>query len=271
MKKPWLIALIITLIVGLGGVGLYLKSRSKPAQSPAKLEAAANIVPLEDRPYVTLSPVTTGSHPAGTEVELTVHTTTLESTKAEYELEYQAGSLLQGAFGSLDFAKEPPPVSKTLLLGTCSAGGKCDYNENVSGGTITMRLSGGEKKFVVKGEWTYQLMSEHQGKFSSRDSKFRIDIGKSGLTSGAYLITMQPIGLPGNVDGEVVAGPYHLATAAKPSFKTASVEIRLSEAVEGATLLGWTGSDWKTYESSVSEKTLTSDIDRFTTFVVIKP
>ena len=223
---------------------------------------------MSDRPYVTLAP-TVARHPAGTEVEITIHTVTLGSTEAEYELEYQAGSLLQGVFGSVDFSLDKPPVSKVLLLGTCSAGGKCDYNKDVSGGTLLLRLTGGEQKFAVKGEWTYQLMSERDGKFSARDSKFRVDVGEKGLSANTYVIVMQPMGLPEPVEGEIIGGPYYISAGEKASIKSAELTLRLSQEVETATLLGWTGKSWKEYDSAVEDKTLTAEIDSFTTFVAI--
>ena len=265
---PKKILIIILIVVAAIGGFFLLKGRSKAPEPNKKITEAVNLVQVSDRPYVTLSPAS-GKHPAGTEVEITIHNTTLGSTEADYELEYQAGSLLQGAFGSADFAIDPPPVSKTILLGTCSAGGKCDYNKDVVGGTLLLRLEGGEQTFAVKGEWTYQLMSEREGEFSSRDSKFRVDIGTSGLPSSAYVIVMETMGLPEEVEGEILAGPYHIAAASKPSFKSAELTVRLSEPTESAQLLGWTGSKWEEIDSDLAEKTLTAQIESFTTFVIV--
>ncbi|MBI2009896.1 MAG: hypothetical protein HYS86_01830 [Candidatus Chisholmbacteria bacterium] len=224
---------------------------------------------MADRPYVTLEPTSGGKHPAGTEVDVTVHTVTLDSTQAEYELEYQAGSLLQGAFGSLDFTLDSPPVTKTLLLGTCSAGGKCDYNQDVVGGTLLLRLSGGREKFAVKGEWSYQQMGEREGEFSSRDSKFRLSMADTALPAAAYVIIMQTMGLPEVVEGEILAGPYHVAASVTPKIQDYKLEIRLSEDAEDATLLSWTGSRWQEQDSQVAEKVLTAPVEDLTTYVVV--
>ncbi len=271
-KKPViLIGLVIVLIIFGVGIFLLVKSVLTPkSTTPPKALEAVNTVPVENRPYVTLSPTSQGKHPQGTEVEITVHNTTLASTKAEYELEYQAGTLLQGAFGSLDFTKEAPPVSKVLLLGTCSAGGKCDYNKDVTGGTLLVRLSGGEQKFAVKGEWSYQLMSEREGKFASRDSKFRVDVGTKGLPAGSWVVLIQTMGLPQAVPDKspVVAGPYFVS-AGTDQIKSAELEWRLSEDNAAVKLLGWTGSSWKEYKSAFKDKTLTATIDKLGTFVVV--
>jgi len=268
MNKKLLISLgiaLLAIILAIAGF-LFFRSRGSSSQTSNKIAEKVNTVPVSDRPYVTLKP-TQEKHPAGTEVEITIHTTTLDSTDAEYELEYQAGSLLQGVFGSIDFTKEKPPVSKTLLLGTCSAGGKCDYNKEVSGGTVLIRLSGGQQKFAVKGEWSYQLMGDRDGQFSSRDSKFRAQVPPKSLATTDYVIVMQTMGLPKEVPGTILAGPYHIATLTKNTI-SADLEIRLSEEATDATLYGWTGSSWKEYKSEISDKMLSATVDRLTTFVV---
>ena len=271
MKKYLPVIIIVVVILIVGGIAAFflLSSNKSQPESRKKITEPVNIVPVSDRPYTTLSPTSKGKHPAGTEVEITVHNPTLGATEAEYELEYQAGSLLQGAFGSIDFTIDKPPASKVILLGTCSAGGKCDYNKDVSGGTLLLRLSGGEQTFAVKGEWTYQLMSKREGRFSSRDSKFRVDVGKKGLPASTYVIVIQTMGLPAPVEGALIGGPYHITAGENKSIKTAELTLRLSEDVEAATLLGWTGSSWKQYQSTVTDKTLTATIDRLTTFVAI--
>lgn len=269
--KKYLPYIIIALIVIAAGTGIFffIKSQSPKPKAGLKPPEAINTVPVTDRPYVTLAPTSAGKHPLGTEVAVTVHNTTLGATKAEYELEYQSGSLLQGAFGSLDLTMEKPPVTKVLLLGTCSAGGKCDYNKEVTGGTLLLRLTG-QQKFAVKGEWSYQLMSERGGKFSSRDSKFRLDIGPKGLPASTYVILMQPMGLPAPVAGTLIAGPYHAASGEAASPKSIELSLRLTDPPAPVKLLGWAGNSWKEYKSTVADSTLTATVDRLTTFVVVQ-
>ena len=272
---------IIFIVLGVVGIILILgfilfRPRAEKQLPKPKIAEAVNTVPTSDRPYVTLEPGDSGGdnpehkdHPIGTEVLLKVYTVTLNAAEAEYELEYQAGSLLQAAIGTMSLTSEQLPIYRNMLLGSCSAGGKCDYNKDVSGGTLLLRLSGGSQKFAVKGEWTYQLMGEREGKFSSRDSKFRVDVGSAGLPSSTYVIIMQTMGLPEAPEGEIVAGPYHISVG-KVSVKSAEVSVRVPEEATDAKLLGWTGSDWKEYKSIVSDQTLTATVDSFTTFVVVK-
>jgi hypothetical protein len=259
MKKALIIAFIVALLAALGtGAFFLIKKSRQPAEEKSTrqpITEPVNVIAVSKRPYVTLTPKIGGQHPPGKEVVLTIHNTTLGATQAEYELEYQAGSLLQGAFGMIDFATEPPPASKDLLLGTCSAGGACSYNEDVSGGTLLLRFSGGQETFAVKGEWSY--------------SKFRLDVGDKGLSADTYVIIMQPMGFPGQVEGEIVAGPYHIAVAGSASVKPTSLKLRLSQEMTDVTLLGWTGSSWKEYPSELDGQELTATIDRLGTYVVV--
>lgn len=278
VKKRLPIVFIALGLVGVAIIAGLIIFKPKAATEPPKpkIQEAVNTVPVSDRPYVTLEPFDSGSsnpekrdHPFGTEALLKIHTVTLGAVKAEYEVEYQSGSLLQAAFGSLDLSTDALPATRTVFFGSCSAGGKCDYNKDITGGTLLVRLSGGSQKFAVKGEWTYQLASEREGKFSSRDSKFRLDVGPKGLPGTTYVIIMQTMGLPKPVEGEIVSGPYHVS-AGDASVKSAEISWRLSDDASKVKLFGWTGSAWKEYKSAIVEGVLTSTIDRLTTFVVVK-
>lgn len=259
------ILLLILILLSLTGCA----KKPVPSSPPKTSNQPINTVDIADRPYVTLAPTIGGRHPAGQEITLTLHNVTLGATSVEYELEYQAGTLLQGAFGTIDLTKELPPVSKDLLFGSCSTGGKCAYHKDVSGGTLTLRFKGGSQNFNLKSEWNLQTMSDRQGKFSSRDGKFQIDTGKSGLSAGALVVMIQTMGLPKSVSGDILAGPYAIFTNNQKLSGTAQLTLRLNQDVTSAKLLGWDGQAWKEYKATLADKTLTASIDKLTTFVVV--
>ena len=198
------ILLLILILFSLTGC----TKKPPPSSTPKTNNEPVNTVDIKDRPYVTLAPTVGGRHPLGQEVTLTIHSVTLGSTLVEYELEYQAGTLIQGAFGTIDLNKETPPVNKDLLFGSCSTGGKCAYHKDVTGGTLILRFKGGSQNFALKGEWNVQNMSERAGKFSSRDAKFQLEVAKAGLPANSLIVIAQTMGLPKPVEGEIVAGPY---------------------------------------------------------------
>ena len=271
MKK--ILPIIIVLLI-FGGIGVFWflgwgKGKPSAPKATPKSNEPVNTIDIKDRPFVTLAPTLGGKHPAGQEVTLTLHNVTLGATSVEYELEYQAGTLIQGAFGTIDLTKETPPVAKDLLFGSCSTGGKCAYHKDVSGGTLTLRFKGSQQNFNLKSDWNLQTMADRAGKFSSRDGKFQIDTGTSGLSAGALVIMIQTMGLPKPVTGEILSGPYGIFTNNQKLSGTAQLTLRLNQDTSSAKLLGWDGKAWKEYKSTLSDKTLTATIDRLTTFIAI--
>src|SRR3990167_2995011 len=180
MTKILLLVLILFSLTG-------CTKKPPPSSTPKTNNEPVNTVDIKDRPYVTLAPTVGGRHPLGQEVTLTIHSVTLGSTLVEYELEYQAGTLIQGAFGTIDLTKETPPVSKDLLFGSCSTGGKCAYHKDVTGGTLTLRFKG-EQNFNLKSDWNLQTMADRGGKFSSRDGKFQLEVAKAGLPANSLVV-----------------------------------------------------------------------------------
>lgn len=269
LKSKTLVVLAVAILV-IGGIGAVLIIRSlgnkqgSVKQTPPKLEPI-NQIPTEDRPFTTIIP-----RADGREVRITINR--LDNfNKVEYELEYQAGSLLQGAFGQIDFMQEKAPVSRNILLGSCSAGGKCSYHENVNGGTLLLRYQNGDTT-ALKGEWNFQVMREQKGSFTSRDAKFTFDVGKNGLPAATFVIVAQTMGLPAPVDGEIAGGPYivTLPQSVSSTTKEINLTIRTNTADPDIKLLGWIEDGWVEYETEQSGKTLEAIVDQPTTFVAVK-
>lgn len=264
--KILIVISIILAIVIVAVIGLSLikgKSSEEESKETQKIIEPVNQIPIKERPFIQIYPRSDGR-----EVTIIVDEYPGAST-VEYELEYQAGTLLQGAFGKIEFSKEEAPVERKILLGSCSAGGKCSYHENVNGGTLTLRYTNGEVT-KLKGEWNFQRMSEQQGKFTSRDAKFTFDVGTRGLSSGTYVIVYQTMGLPGPVEGEIVAGPYAVSfPKGVSSNKKAALSMRLNSDSTDVKLLGWTSDGWEEYKAELEGKTITSSVDKATTFIAV--
>lgn len=266
--KRTLVVAVSLVTVGLGALGVWLRVRPAKEtqlqeQTARKLEPV-NAIPVRDRPFIEMVP-----RADGREVRITV-TQLNESDAVEYELEYQAGTLLQGAFGKIDFSSETAPVIRNILLGSCSAGGKCSYHEDVNGGTLLLRYINNETT-ALKAEWNFQLMRNEAGRFSSRDAKFSFDVGKHGLPAATFAIIAQTMGLPGPVDGEIVSGPYSITfpKAIAPRTKEIITTLRIDSQATEIRLFGWSGDGWTEYEAQQSGKTLEAMVDRATTFVAV--
>lgn len=260
-----LVVVIMLSVVGFAGYKIFNRKAEPqaPEVSNKKLEPV-NQIPIKERPFIQIFPRSDGR-------EITIVVENLSSAnQAEYELEYEAGSLLQGAFGTIDFTKESSPAKRNLLLGSCSAGGKCSYHEDVNGGSLVLRYTNGDIT-KLKGEWNFQTMQEQAGSFTSRDAKFTFNVGKSGLPANTFVIIAQTFGLPQEVDGEILAGPYNVSLPQNQSLRTSSVELtmRLSEETTEASLLGWDGSSWQEYEAQIDGQILQASVDQPTTYLAV--
>ena len=260
-------ALILILVsLTLPACSLFKKKTSEPvAKTKSGITEPVNIIDVGQRPHLTITPNTSGR-----ELTLAIAAINKSATEAEYELEYQSGDLLLGAFGSFDIDTAKLPLTKDILLGSCSAGGSCTYHENVQGGTLTMKFSGGDDTYAIKTEWRFIPTKGASGLFSSRDSKFQMNAGKLLDTSG-FVIVMDTSGLPATIEGELLSEPYGLYPASGlPKKGTAELKIRLKEDVTSATIHGYDGTKWVSFDTTVADKTASATVDFFPAYIVTK-
>lgn len=242
--------------------GCLNKKAEKPAERP-KIQETVNTVPVEKRPYSVLSFSDSGRFPVGRELKLEISDGKKAET-IEYELEYQAGTLVQAGVGSINPKGEKLPLTRNILLGSCSAGGACSYNEDVKGGTLVLRFKGSEIG-NLKGEWNFYGPG-NDGKLASRDAKFQLSA--PGLKN-SYVLIAQTLGFPPKVSGEAIAGPYHLETTAD---KTGEMQLtmRLNEESASPVLWMWDGKELQKIQAEISGKTLTAKVSSSGTYLVAK-
>jgi len=243
--------------------GCLNKQTTAPAKERPKIQETVNTVPADKRPYSVLSFSDSGRFPVGRELKLEI-ADGKNASSIEYELEYQAGTLVQAGVGSINPKGEKLPLTRNILLGSCSAGGACSYSEDVKGGTLLLRFKGSEVG-NLKGEWNF-YQPGNDGKLASRDAKFQLDAPK---LKNSYVLIAQTLGLPPKTSGEVIAGPYHLETSVG---KTGDMQLimRLNEESSSAVLWLWDGKELRQIQSEVSGKTLTAKVIASGTYLVIK-
>ncbi len=255
-----LIPLVLLLLL-LPGCSFFRKKTSDP-QEKEPITALINVIDLADRPYITLAP-----RADGRELTLSLHSLPKQASETEYELEYQAGTLLQGAFGTFDLTSDLP-VTQKILLGSCSAGGACSFHQDVQGGTLTLKFRGPEN-YALKLDWRFIDAKAADGLFSSRDSKLQLDVG-TALDQADYVVIMQTSGLPQQKEGEIISGPYGLFTPDDlPPDTTVNLTLRLSQAAPDATILGWDETKWVKFDTSVDEKTATAEVDLLPVYIAV--
>lgn len=262
MKKKLPVILVILLLVG-GGIfaATRMKSKPEPTKETTKkkrIEEPKNIISVSERPYLKILPQSDGHN-----ITLEVISVKKDATKVEYELEYQAGSLLQGAFGQLDL--DSFPASTDILLGSCSAGGACTYHEDVKGGKILTRFTGSET-YALESRWKYIINSDNETAFSSQDAKFQLK--SDDLAKTSYIVIFNTAGYPAGLDSKPVAELYSLTTNNKLSGK-AELSIRAQEEGE-LTLVGYDGKKWHKFKTTSDGKMATATVDLMELYTVVK-
>ncbi|NCN82912.1 MAG: hypothetical protein GW947_02995 [Candidatus Pacebacteria bacterium] len=260
MKKPIIVGVGVVILI----IGAIVFWKMRPSSEPEKVVAEkkrivqpVNIIPQEERPYIAISPQADGRN-----IVISINSVQKEAIEVEYELEYQAGTLLQGAFGS--FQLTTIPATEKILLGSCSAGGACTYHEDVRGGSLTSTF-GGPEDYSLKTDWKYIDNKAKEASFSSKDGKFQIEA--KTLASTRYIIIGNASGIPKGYKGKIASEPYSFETSSALSGE-ATLSIRAASE-ESLTILGWDGFAWKNFPTTQDGKLATATVSLLPLYVVV--
>jgi hypothetical protein len=270
-KQKLIIAAVMLLIIAVIA-GIFFLRRNKNAESNSEPEIRArrlnepvNVIPVNERPYVNIVPKADGNH-----LDINIIHLNKPAKQVEYELEYQSGSMLQGAMGELQLASLP--VTEEIFLGSCSAGGACTYHKDITSGNLLLTFIDSEN-FAVKTNWRYFDNTTRLTEVSSWDAKFQLE--STDLSNIRYLIVFNSPGLPTGLEevteGEVelISDPYAL-TASSAISGTGQVVIRLLEDTQTATVAGFDGSSWTLFDTELEGKEARAEVTLMELFVVIK-
>ena len=247
---------------------IFWPAKNAKVPTPTKTTKVEQInqLPLEKRPYVTMYTRTDGK-----EINLTVDKVT-DATSMEYELEYydEDRTFIEGAFGTVDFSKDSLPVTKQLLLGTCSKN-VCRYHDFVSGGSATLRFDGGSAAYVLKTDFNLQLQGDKEGVFGSKDAKVTLEVGRTGLPQTTYVMIASTMGLPDAIPAgtTVLSGPYAFLSASSPTLKQATITFK-GVTEPAAKILFWDGKSWKELKTTVADNEASASATALGTFVLVK-
>lgn len=263
MKKYLPIIIVLVLLFIVGGIFIFLRGK-KPTEPPKIPEKLAPEWTLEERPYITLTPREDGR-------EFKMRIEGVKDTKlVDYELIYFSNEISRGVTGSIDLGGGTM-IEKDLLLGSCSKN-VCKYDENVTEGSLSLRFQNSEGK-VRKYELAFHLQKGEDGQvgLTSGDGNFSFQ-GK--LPADQYYLTLYTVGLPGQVQGKLVAGPYGIFTGASQKT-TGKINLKPSEATEKVKVFGWDSINktWKEYQEGLkmSEKVISVEVNLLTTFIAVAP
>lgn len=163
------------------------QTTSVAKQSPLTTKILINELPLSDRPFTVLVP-----HPTNRLFTFV----TIGADKAQtasLDLEYQSGDLLKGARASIE-SPIASPFIKAIILGSCSTGGKCTFDQDLQSGTEKLKLTfaGQDATHLLKGDFVFL-----SGQTNLPDGKVVFEPSK--LTAKQNLMMMNSLGLPKSV------------------------------------------------------------------------
>lgn len=255
MKKSTLLILAIVLVIVIGLL-LYFVTRQKSPKEPEDnqdtvIELPINTLELSQRPFLTLAPDSTGRS-----LNMTLSGAPVEGV-LEYEMIYNASGKQEGALGSIFLDSEKQPITKAILLGSKSGGGKVTYHEGVTGGSITLTYA----EVRLKESWNYLHFDVADPTFSSTDAKFRVELGKTALKDDSVIITMKTFGYPKTglpEESAIITGPYGYFTQTPvKGSSTVTLTLPAGDHVE-PTIYEWSGTTWKKLATTLTGETVTA-------------
>lgn len=260
MKNNKILVIALSLAALAGVIFFFLKKpKTETTVENPKASLPINTIPVADRPFVILTPDSSGRN-----LTITLDNTTLDEL-IEYELVYNAGDKQEGAFGRINLATETQPVEKKLLLGSQSGGGKITYHEDVTGGSLALTYSDTR----LKENFNFLRFDSDKESYSSVDSRFSAEFTPKSLSNNAVIVIMKTFGLPDELEGEILAGPYAVLTANEtvPS----KISLKLSSPSEGTTptLYEYVEGEWQEIKSTIEGSTISTIANTGFIFLVL--
>lgn len=256
MKK--ILILVICLIIG-GGIFVLVTKNQKSGDKitnnqTAQVDQVQEQAKIEDRPFVTLMPRSDGK-------ELTLTIDRLKSTeKVEYELVYLSNDLSRGVVGSV--AADSGSITRKLLLGSCSKN-VCKYDENVTGGTLTIRLRGTDGTVKYSSDFVLQKGGKEM---TSKNNDFSF----SGSFGASYCVLMDTIGLPADMGKNISSEPWGVFCSGLSAVSNGVVKINLPDGSASPKLYSYDGKGWQVEENNfeASNGAISASVKKLTTFVL---
>ncbi|KUK79362.1 MAG: hypothetical protein XD95_0447 [Microgenomates bacterium 39_7] len=261
-----LLAIILIAVLVVSGRG---KNEEEVVEEPTRrrISEPVNVIPVSERPYVSILPL-----PDNTHLTIKVSQLNKPATETDYILEYQSGTSLQGAEGLIDLTTLP--ATEEVFLGTCSAGGACTYDRDITGGNLLLRFTG-EESYAVKTNWRYIENTDRSTEVASWDAKFQLQ--SPTLAAVRYSLVFNSPGVPSgleellDIDDELklIADHYVLSTSS-PLQGTAEVTIRLLEESPTAQIVGYNGEKWTIFETETDGKEATAQVELMELYTVVE-
>lgn len=257
-----IMGIIALVVIGLVGF-MWMRSRgNKPVeqvQQAKKVQVPVNLITIEERPYVELIPLAERN-----KLQLVIHERKKAAETVEVVLEYDRNKGVMDAVLK-EFPLTSPVQKEEIFLGSKSAGGHTTYHDDVIGGTYTLNFE--DEDYALKEPWRYSDTEKSYTEFSTSDGFFQVKLDTPYQTS--KIVVMKSPGYPGELDGEVIAGPYLFRGVGALPEATLDLTIRTSEESPNAKLMGWDGTEWQEIEASIAGRSITATSQAFEVYIAV--
>jgi len=168
---------------------------------------------------------------------------------ATVDIEYLSGDLLKGARSNID-SPGNDDFAQAFLLGSCSAGGKCSFDQDlVSGSTkVKLSLNKDDSLHILKGAFSFVT----EDSVTTTDGRFTYTPDSTG-----YQLLVDTLGLPADLDGD----PYLYPLAITSSSSNISGQMSV-QAKEVASVLIYDGQDYQSVDFDSDGQTISFDLDQ---------
>ncbi|NMC36048.1 hypothetical protein GYA49_03300 [Candidatus Beckwithbacteria bacterium] len=262
-----IIPVLVVILLIVGGLWFFVLRGNANEEAPALIEtppsvSKVNTLPLADRPYVELIPHANKSRCGG--IDLKISNLKNDETEAEYELEYNTATMIQGVFGTRDLS-DPNKEHQPLEFGTCSKG-VCKCDDDITGGNLKLSFTAKED-YVLKADFSVQKPSEHDGVVSSLDGRLQIAFGDNLDEDTPVLIT-STFGLPKQLSDKVVLGPYGIFIEDVDELEEPATVILQSQELTSGKIQTWDGTSWKVVDAKIDGGKATFEIEKLGVIVL---
>ncbi len=195
MKKYLLPGGIILLIISLVAGFLFLRNKPSSTTLPkaAGKRQVINALPFAERPFVTIIP-----HASNRLLTLFFDKPG-KGQNISLDIEYLSGNSLKGGRTAVTDLSNLP-YTTAFLLGSCSTGGKCSFDTDITTGTLKTAMEIGDQLHVLKSNFAFV------GNEESFTNDQKLSFAPTGKLTQSLIIA-QTHGFLGQPGGEVAAEP----------------------------------------------------------------
>lgn len=272
-KRNLYIASAVSLVLILVSIYFLFVFQKKPSSikvdnSATEIKEVSEI-DVSKRPYITLTPTSNGA-----EIIISIENMS-NFDNIEYELTYLAdnpqvsGEKIERGSTGTDVNTKDEKYKKSMLLGTASRGNSSP-DRGISDGKLTMHMARGGVEYQSETKWDLLQVGISSREIKSADGNFSIKLPP--LTKDYYAILADTLGVPksGEFDIKKVQLPILAVFSASPKFtKKAQLSIKANDPASKLYIYNQADSTWGNPESKVENGALTSQIEFFSTFVVV--